>query len=87
MAVDDGSGIAWVTGFSSAEELAPWYLFDSLGCPVGRVTVPRGNRLLDIAGRRIAVRDLDEMDVERILIHHLAESLSDRIGSGTSACR
>ena len=27
------------------------------------------------------------MDVERILIHHLAELPSNRIGSGTSACR
>lgn len=78
MAVDDETGIVWVTGFSTADEPAPWYLFDPLGCPVGRVTVPRGNRLLDIEGGRIAVRDVDEMEIERILIHHLPELPSDR---------
>ena len=86
MAVDEEAGIVWVTGFSTAEEPAPWYLFDSRGCPVGRVTVPDGNPPLDIEGRRIAVRDRDELDVERILIHRLAELPSDRAGRATSAC-
>ena len=86
MAVDEEAGTVWVTGFSTAEEPAPWYLFDSLGCPVGRVTVPDGNPLLDIEGRRIAVRDRDELDVERILIHHLPELSSDRLETATSAC-
>lgn len=85
MTVDEEAGIVWVTGFRTTEEPAPWYLFDSLGCPIGRVTVPGGNPPLDIAGRRIVVRDRDELDVERILIHRLAES-PDRAGSGTSPC-
>ena len=86
MAVDEEAGIVWVTGFSAAEEPAPWYLFDSLGCPVGQVTVPDGNPPLDIEGRRIVVRDRDELDVERILIHRLAELPSDRAGRAASAC-
>ncbi len=86
MAVDDEAGIVWVTGFATTEEPAPWYLFDPLGCPVGRVTVPRGNRLLDIEGGRIAVRDVDEMEIERILIHNLPELPSGRVGSATSPC-
>ena len=86
MAVDEEAGIVWVTGFTTTEEPAPWYLFDSLGCPIGRVTVPGGNPPLDIAGRRIVVQDRDELDVERFLIHELAELPSDRVASGTSAC-
>ncbi|MDE2677274.1 MAG: hypothetical protein OXI76_05130 [Gemmatimonadota bacterium] len=86
MAVDEEAGIVWVTGFTTGEEPAPWYLFDSLGCPIGRVTVPGGNPPLDIAGRRIVVRDRDELDVERILIHRLAELPSDRAGRAATAC-
>ena len=86
MAVDEETGIVWVTGFTTTEEPAPWYLFDPLGCPIGQVTVPGGNPPLDIAGRRIVVRDRDELDVERILIHHLAELPPNRVGSATSAC-
>ena len=87
MQLDDADGIVWVTPYPSDDEPVPWYLFDSLGCPVGRVNLPGDGSVLDIAGRRIAVRDQDEMDVERVLIHHLAELPSDRVGRGTSACR
>ncbi|MDE2984777.1 MAG: hypothetical protein OXU69_08725 [Gemmatimonadota bacterium] len=87
MEVDDASGLVWLTPYPSGDEPVPWYVFDSLGCPVGRVNLPGDDTVLDIAGRRIAVRNQDEMDVERVLIHHLAESPSDRAGSGTSDCR
>ena len=87
MQLDDASGFVWLTPYPSGDEPVPWYLFDSLGCPVGRVTLPGTGSVLDIAGRRIAVRDQDEMDIERVLIHHLADAPSDRVGSGISACR
>jgi len=83
----DADGIVRVTAYPSDDGPGPWYLFDSLGCPVGRVNLPGDGSVLDIAGRRIAVRDQDEMDVERVLIHHLAGLPSDRVGRGTSACR
>lgn len=87
MQLDDAGGLVWVTPYPSGDEPVPWYLFDSLGCPVGRVTLPGEGSVLDVADRRIAVRDQDEMDVERVLIHHLAELPSDLAGSGASACR
>ena len=86
MAVDKAAGIVWVRGFPSGDDPEPWRLFDSLGCGLGRVTLPGGPPVLDVAGQRIAVRDEDEMDTERILIYHLAESPPERAGSGTSAC-
>ena len=48
--------------------------------------VPNGNPPLDIEGRRIVVRDRDQLDVERILIHRLAELPSDRAERAASAC-
>lgn len=50
MAVDEEAGMVWVTGFTTGEQPAPWYLFDPLGCPIGQVTVPGGNPPLDRGG-------------------------------------
>ena len=56
-----------------------------LGAALRRAALPLGPAALHTL-QRITVPDRDEMDVERILIYHLAESPSDRVGSGTSAC-
>lgn len=64
----------WVGGYNAgASPVTTWHVFDRDGCPVGRIVMPAGLRILTIGYGRIAGETRDELGVRRVLIYRLAK--------------
>jgi hypothetical protein len=61
----------WLKLASASEEVATWLVLDRSGEPVGRVELPAGQSVLAVEEGRIAVLELDELDVPYVVVYRL----------------
>lgn len=64
-------GTIWLKLASASEEVATWLVLDRSGEPVGRVELPAGQSVLAVEEGRIAVLELDELDVPYVVVYRL----------------
>jgi hypothetical protein len=71
--VASADGGVWIQDHPGADEQAPapWTGFDRGGRVVGRVTLPRGARIAEASGDRLAAVLTDEDGVERVVLYRL----------------
>ena len=55
-------------------ERSTWLIFDERGALIGRLSLPVGARLLDVAGDRLALLLQDDLDVQRVEVHALLDA-------------
>lgn len=69
--VDDGGRI-WVSRFHPTtdrwNQSAAWHVLDPAGSPLARVVLPDRSRLVAVRGRRVALVQRDELEVEHLRV-------------------